>query len=199
MRRDFVERFTVAVLLALLLSAAEVGIAAAQTSELGLAAGPAIPSGSAARERSVGPAVSVTTGVATSRWVLVRLNFIAAQLQGEAHPEGTPTFSNYGHLRVGGLFLQAVIGPRRGAVQPYAVVGFGPYWMKNMSGVQNPYGMVWGATVGAGMAWAPGRIQPFAELRYDLIASDFGAEEWSATTYVPIQVGFRWRFDRSAR
>jgi hypothetical protein len=164
---------------------------AQEGTEFGVGFGAAVPVGSAARYRSMGPGISLTAGVRISKWVIVDLDVTAVQLQIDSTASSGFTFDE-GTLRLVGGFLRGRAGKWDSRVAQYGVLGIGRYWM-NMAGTPNPYGVVWGATLGTGVTARLGNFSPFAEARIDLVASDFGADEWHPTVYLPVIVGVRWR------
>ena len=179
-------RWVVTSLLAVVSAGGPVG---AQAVSLGFAAGVAVPTGAYGAARASGPVVQgVVTAGGPTRRVRLRAEAEAAWFAGQEVPAGRG-LSAGGDLRVAGVGLSLLMGPRGGPVRPYALVGAARQWIR-VPGRVNPYGSVFGVRAGAGVRAAVGRTEVRLEVTPHVVLSDYATgREFDIGSYWPVTVG----------
>lgn len=165
----------------LLLCAAAMPAAAQRGALLGLNAGAAVPSGSMADLRGTGWHLSGTLESPLAGPLRLRADAIY-----EAFP---------GRL---GDDLD-IVGARAAAVyevpsEPrlYALLGAGGYRL-HVSGERNPYGITPGLHAGAGLRIPTPAADLVVEAGAAVMLTDYGNQDFIASTYFPLTIGFRTR------
>lgn len=172
------------------------GVAPLQAQDLSLraAAGAAVPVGRTGEERDTGPAAMLSVEIRLSRLWRLRLDGEWSQLTGTPAPAGQEQFSNYQDLRAIGASLNYVLKFSEDQLAPYLLAGVGAYRLQRVDAPASPYGTTGALQAGIGIDgnfW--GWVEPFAEARAMVHATDYGSDEFSATVYWPILVGLRIR------
>lgn len=152
------------------------------------AAGAAVPVGDAGERRDAGPAASLSLESRLSgRWSL--------RLDGDWALLDAPSASEHADLRTYGVALNVVGRLFPSGPTPYLLAGVGAYRLQAVGQAPNPYGITGAAQAGLGVEggriWR--RINPFAEVRATVHATDYAAREFSPTVYWPVLVGVQIR------
>ena len=158
------------------------------------AAGAAVPVSDAGDRRDTGPTASLSVESRLSgRWSL-RLDGDWSLLDAPPAPVGRePSFQD-ADLQTYGVALNVVGRLFPSGTTPYLLAGVGAYRLQALGRGPNPYGTTGAVQAGLGVEggiWR--RINPFAEVRLTVPATDYGAREFSPTVYWPVLVGVQIR------
>lgn len=166
----------------------------AQRLTLRAAAGAAVPVGGAADGRDAGPAASFSLESSLSRRWSLRLDGDWSLLHAPSAPAGQqPTFE-HADLRTVGVALNVVARPFESGATPYVLAGIGAYRLQADGQARSPYGTTVAVQAGLGIEarlWR--RINPFAEVRATVHATDYASREFSPTVYWPVLIGVQIR------
>lgn len=178
------------ILLAALLLAAGAPSLGAQRVTSGGGMGVALPVGDAAERRTSGPAATVTFELYLSRRWSLRLDGDWSLLQGRPAPAGQEV-QPAADLQAYGVALNAVARVFDAATTPYLLAGAGVYRLQ-AGDARNPYGPTAALQAGVGVETRVSpRIQPFAEARITVHATDYASREFAPTIYWPLLFGLR--------
>ena len=175
-----------ALVLALLFAA----VMPARAQTLTVTVGPSFPQGDMGERRTVGAHLAVSISP-----TVVRRGFLVRAEAGQIW-HGTRGARNRALVpsgeREGLLSATSVMGYvlYSGAADPaiHLGMGLGAYQMR-IRGNENPYGAVPGIGLVAGMTFGKRRVRGLVELQQQVIVSDFGNTEFSASTFVPVRFG----------
>lgn len=160
-----------------------------------VAAGAAMPSGTAGESRNLGPATTLSVALALSPYFSVRFDTEFSLLDGLPVPPGQPSNFDYGDMRTFGASLNGIVRLFEDRYSTYVLGGIGAYRLQHLGGRPNPYGTTVAVQFGIGVdtnLWD--RFNPFIEARAQAHVTDYGAEEFSTfTTIWPVMVGVRIR------
>lgn len=163
--------------------------AVAQTVQVGVSGGLAVPTGAYGRTRVPGPVVrgSITLG-GPQRRVRFRGDLEGAWLLDQA--DGASIGSGQqGTIRAVSALAAVVAGPTGGRVAPYVIAAAGVQRL-TVKGTSNPYGTTTGVRAGAGLRVRLGRSAIHAEIASHLALTDFATgRDFDIGSYVPLVVG----------
>ena len=155
-----------------------------------VAGGLAIPwAGSSGRH--AGPATALGIGYATTSALDAKIASYVGFLNGSE--ESVPGYFGDGDVVAyhAGIELNAG-GWITDHWRLHGLVATGPWWLENLDGDPNPYGVTWGASLGVGAERPLRKFGLVLVLRQDLIFSDFAAREYGATTVASLLMGLTY-------
>ena len=160
-------------------------VGAAQRFSPEVAIGIVAPIGLLGARRGIGPTVGAGFMIGgPDRRVRLRIGFDVATMPGHNQPGQLGAAG--ADLRLATLGAAVLMGPRRGRLAPYLVLGVESHSME-ARGYTNPYGRVGGLSAGVGLRASLRRLEARAEVTAHLILSDFATgEDFAPGTYVPV-------------
>jgi hypothetical protein len=169
---------------------APVAAARAQSVQVGVAGGIALPTGAYGRVRGPGPLVRGSLWLSDpQRRLRARGDVEGAWLLDRMVDPMRAGSSTEGSLRAVSALVSIVFGGTGPNAAPYLIAGAGPQMLR-VTGARNPYGTTLGVRAGAGVRWHVGRAVLHAEVAEHFALTDFGTgRDFGMGSYAPVVVG----------